>query len=96
MDRALRGAVLAALDRMPHKKPPSRRLGRTGGTAPSVSDEQLAQSDHGKLFTEDGLKAQDTERVGAMAPDTDPPDSGPRTYPASARPTVRRPQRPVR
>jgi hypothetical protein len=81
---------------MPSKKPPDRRLGRTGGTSPSVSDEQLAQSDHGKLFTEDGLKAHDTERVGAMTPDTDPPDSGPKTYPASARPKSRRSHRPVR
>ena len=81
---------------MTHKKTPSRGApgARPGGTPPSVSDERLARSDRGKLFTDDGLKARDTERVGAMAPDTDPPDTGPRTYPARPKPRPR--ARPIR
>ena len=43
----------------------------------SVSDEKLAQHDRGPLFTEDGRKHKDTERVGAVAPDTDPPEGEP-------------------
>jgi hypothetical protein len=69
---------------MSPKDQPSRgapRAGRAGSTPPSLSDERLARSDRGKLFTDDGRKVRDVERVGAMAPDTDPPDSGPRTYP---------------
>jgi len=91
------GAILAALDRMPRTKQSSRSAVAAGrpGTPPSISDEQLARSDRGKLFAADGRKARDTERVGAMAPDTDPPDTGPRTYPRPrARP--RRLSRPVR
>ena len=81
---------------MSHKDRSSRdapRAGRAGSTPPSLSDEQLARSARGKLFTDDGRKVRDLERVGAMAPDTDPPDSGPRTYPP-LRPK-QRPARPV-
>jgi len=53
-----------------------------GRTPPSISDEQLARSDHGKLFADDGRKVRNTERVGAMAPDTDPPEPGPPRTPA--------------
>ncbi len=55
---------------------------RPGETPPSISDEQLARSDRGKLFADDGRKVRNTERVGAMAPDTDPPDAGPPVNPA--------------
>ena len=73
---------------MATRKTPSRSAesSRTGSTPPSVSDEELARSDEGKLFTDDGRKAQDTERVGAVAPDSDP-ESEP-TVP------IRRPQEP--
>lgn len=58
---------------MATRKTPSRsEPSRTGSTPPSVSDEELARSDEGKLFTDDGRKAHETERVGAVAPDTDP------------------------
>lgn len=63
------------------KSPPTSPRGTRSDAPPSASDEQLARSDRGKLFTDDGLKARDTERVGSMAPDTDPPDGNPRTYP---------------
>jgi hypothetical protein len=69
---------------MSRKDRPSRgapRAARAGSTPTSLSDERLARSDRGKLFSDDGRKVRDIERVGAMAPDTDPPDSGPRTYP---------------
>jgi len=56
---------------------PGRRLAEHPDTPDSVSDEQLARSDRGKLFTDDGRKVRATARVGAMTPDTDPPDSGP-------------------
>lgn len=79
------GALLAAIDRMRHKKQtPSRKEehGHAGSTPPSVSDELMDGDDPGELFTDDGRKTQDIERVGAMSPDTDPPDTGVRTYPA--------------
>jgi hypothetical protein len=60
-------------------KHPSRAA--PGSTSPSVSDERMGGSDPGRLFTDDGRKVRDLERVGAMSPDTDPPDSGPKTYP---------------
>jgi hypothetical protein len=71
---ARRAGVLLAHHRfMATRKIPSRsEPSRTGSTPPSVSDEELARSDEGKLFTDDGRKAHDTERVGAVAPDTDP------------------------
>jgi hypothetical protein len=64
---------------MPHRTHDSPRASPPGypDTPASVSDEQLARSDRGKLFTEDGRKVRDIARVGAMAPDTDPPDSPP-------------------
>jgi len=61
----------------PRKRPSrSAAAARAGGTPPSISDELMARSDRGKLFTDDGRKVRDTGRVGAMTPDTDPPDSG--------------------
>jgi hypothetical protein len=74
------------------RTPARASAARAGSTPPSISDQRLAEEDPGKLFTDDGLKAHDTERVGAMAPDTDPPDGGPRTYP----PLRARPPRPLR
>lgn len=59
----------------------STAAARLGGTPPSSSDERLARSDHGELFAGDGRKLRDTERVGAMAPDTDAPDSDPLIVP---------------
>lgn len=56
---------------MPRKQAPPGRP----GTPRSISDEQLAESDPRKLFTDDGCKTRNLERVGAMAPDTDPPDA---------------------
>jgi hypothetical protein len=44
-----------------------------GGTPLSISDEIMARSDPGELFA-DGRKIRNTERVGAMTPDTDPPE----------------------
>jgi hypothetical protein len=71
--KTLSGALLAGDRSMATRKTPSRsEPSRTGSTPPSVSDEELARSDEGKLFTDDGRKAHDTERVGAVAPDTDP------------------------
>jgi hypothetical protein len=69
---------------MRHKQTPSQseESGKAGTTSPAVSDELMDGDDPGELFTDDGRKTQDVERVGAMAPDTDPPDSGVRTYPA--------------
>jgi hypothetical protein len=64
---------------------------RAGGTPPSISDEIMARSDRGKLFAADGRKLRNTERVGAMAPDTDPPEPGPLPDAASRH----RPLRPV-
>jgi hypothetical protein len=55
--------------------PRKQRHPERPGTPLSLSDEQLARSDPRKLFTDDGRKARNTERVGAMAPDTDPADS---------------------
>lgn len=60
---------------MTRRKRRSRSKPPATGTPPSISDEQLAESDRGRLFTDDGFKARDTERVGAVAPDTDPPDT---------------------
>jgi hypothetical protein len=48
--------------------------------------------DPGRLFTDDGRKLRDLDRVGAMSPDTDPPDSGPKTYP----PLHSKPRKPAR
>jgi hypothetical protein len=64
--------------------------GRPGGTPLSVSDEkeQLAGSDPGRLFADDGRKVRDTERVGAMSPDADP-DTGPPSMPKPRRPWAR-------
>jgi hypothetical protein len=55
----------------------------------SISEELRARSARGKLFTPDGRKLRDIGRVGAMAPDTDPPDTGPPAHPASHRPPPR-------
>jgi hypothetical protein len=69
-----RGA--ATLDRMGRRTtlPRGATAARAGGTPPSISDEIMARSDRGKLFAADGRKLRNTERVGAMAPDTDPPE----------------------
>lgn len=74
---------LLQMDRMKHKQTPSQseESGKAGSTSPAVSDELMDGDDPGELFTDDGRKTQDVERVGAMSPDTDPPDTGVRTYP---------------
>jgi hypothetical protein len=78
---------------MEHRTTRSRgaTAARPGGTPPSISDEILARTDRGKLFAADGRKLRNTERVGAMAPDTDPPEPGPLLDAASRH----RPLRPV-
>ncbi len=43
----------------------------------------------GKLFADDGRKVRDTERVGAMSPDTDPPEPGAPAHAAPDRPPHR-------
>jgi hypothetical protein len=59
-------------------------------TPPSISDELLARSDPGELFA-DGLKIRDSQRVGAMTPDTDPPEPAPPLDPSrSASPAAHR------
>ena len=64
-----------------HSRSQGEESGKAGSTPPSVSDELMDGDDPGELFTDDGRKVRDVERVGAMAPDTDPPDTGVRTYP---------------
>jgi hypothetical protein len=65
------------LDRMASETIPSpSETLPSDDTPPSISDQLLAQSDRGELFA-DGLKIRDTERVGAMTPDTDPPEPAP-------------------
>jgi hypothetical protein len=68
---------------MRHKQTPSQgeESGRAGSTQPSITEELMDGDDPGELFSDDGRKTQDVERVGAMSPDADPPDTGVRTYP---------------
>jgi hypothetical protein len=51
----------------------------------------MARSDPGTLFDTDGRKLHDTERVGAMTPDTDPAEEPGRPPDAAARHRPRSP-----
>lgn len=42
-----------------------------------MTDENVTEPDRGKLFEDDGRKARNTDRVGAVTPDTDPPEPPP-------------------
>ena len=69
------GTLLAATIGMPSRSSKSPPRSRKRGTV-SLTDKHAPRGRH---FADDGRKVADLERVGAMAPDTDPDDTPPRT-----------------